>query len=56
VFYVRGHTKKAYDRMFNQMKIGFHNQDIFTYNQALETMGKQYNVTMIDATEGMFKN
>lgn len=56
VFYVRGHTKNACDRMFNQMKLRFHKQDIFTYKQALDALGKQDNVTMIDATEGMFKN
>jgi hypothetical protein len=42
--------------MFNQMKLRFHKQDIFTYKQALDTLGKQDNVTMIDATEGIFKN
>jgi hypothetical protein len=56
VFFVRGHTKNACDRMSNQMKLHFHKQDIFTYKQALDALGKQYNVTMIDATEGMFKN
>jgi hypothetical protein len=30
VFYVRGHTKNACDRMFNQMKLRFDKQDIFT--------------------------
>jgi hypothetical protein len=56
VFYVRGHTKNACDRMFNQMKLRFHKQDIFTYKQALDALGKQDNVTMTDTTEGMFKN
>jgi hypothetical protein len=56
VFYVRGHTKNSCDRMFNQMKLRFHKQDIFTYKQALDALGKQDNVTMTDTTEGMFKN
>jgi hypothetical protein len=56
VFYVRGHTQNAYDRMFNQMKRRFHKQDIFIYKQALDDLGKQDNATMLDATEGMFKN
>jgi hypothetical protein len=56
VFYVRGHTKNTCDRMCNQMKLRFHKQDIFTYKQALDALGKQDNVTMIDATEVMFKN
>jgi hypothetical protein len=56
VVYVRGHTKNTCNIMFNQMKLHFHKQDIFTYKQALDALGKQDNVTMIDATEGMFKN
>jgi hypothetical protein len=56
MFYVRGHTKNACGRMFNHMKLRFRNQDIFTYKQALDALVKQDNVTMIDATEGMFKN
>jgi type VI protein secretion system component VasA len=56
VFYVRGHMKNACNRMFNQMSIRFHKQDIFTQKQALDTLGNQDNDTMIDATEGMFKN
>jgi hypothetical protein len=38
------------------MKHRFHTQYIFTYGQALEALGKQDNITMIDATEGMSKN
>jgi hypothetical protein len=38
------------------MKLRFHKQDIFTYGQAVEALGKQQNITMSDATEGMFKN
>jgi hypothetical protein len=38
------------------MKLRFHKQEIFTYGQAVEAFGKQENITMIDATEGMFKN
>jgi hypothetical protein len=56
MFYVRGHTKNACDRMFNRMKLRFHKHDIFTYKQELDALGNQDNVTMIDATEGMFKN
>jgi hypothetical protein len=56
VFYVRGHKKNACDMMFNQMKLRFHKQDIFTYKQALDALGKQDNVTMIEATEGMLNN
>jgi hypothetical protein len=56
VFYVRGHMKNACDIIFNQMKLRFQMQDIFTYKQALDALGKQDNVTMMGATEGMFNN
>jgi hypothetical protein len=49
VFYVRGHTKNACDITFNQMKLRFHKQDIFTYGQTVDALGKQENITMIDA-------
>jgi hypothetical protein len=51
-FYVRGHTKNSRDRTFNQMKPRFNKQNIFTYGQTVEALGKQENITMIDATEG----
>jgi hypothetical protein len=38
VFYIRGHTKNACDRMFNQMKLQYHKKDIFSWSQALETL------------------
>jgi hypothetical protein len=52
-FYIRGHTKKACDRLFNQMKIRFHKRDVYSYKNLLEIIRAQYNVTIIDATEDL---
>jgi hypothetical protein len=38
------------------MKIRYHKQDIFTYAQAFEVLGKQDNVAMVDAMEDILKN
>jgi hypothetical protein len=56
IFYVRGHTKTACDRLFNQMKIRFHKDQVHSYRVALDVLNNQPNVTMIDATEEMFKD
>jgi hypothetical protein len=55
VIYVRGHTQNACDRTFNQMKLPFHKQDMFTYGKSVEALGKQDNITMINAKEDMLK-
>jgi hypothetical protein len=56
VFYVRGHTTNACDRLFNQMKIHFHNDQVHSYRMALKILNSQPNVSMIDATQDMFKD
>jgi 16S rRNA G1207 methylase RsmC len=38
------------------MKLCYHKQGITTYGQSVEALGKHGNITMIGATEGMFKN
>ena len=38
LFLVKGHTKNAADRMFNLLKLSYHNKDIFTYEQLYETL------------------
>jgi hypothetical protein len=50
IFYVRGHTKNACDRLFNQMKIRFHKDQVHLYRVSLDVLNSQPNVTMIDAT------
>jgi hypothetical protein len=56
VFYIRGHTKNACDRMFNQMKLKYHKKDIFSWSQALETLNTKEHVRIVDAQEAMFKD
>jgi hypothetical protein len=56
IFYVRGNTKNACDRLFNQMKVRFHKEQVHSYRVALDVLDIQTNVTMIDATEEMFKD
>jgi hypothetical protein len=60
IFHVRGHTKNACDRLFNQMKIRFHKGQVHANRVALDVLNSllnsQPNVTMIDATEEMFKD
>jgi hypothetical protein len=54
--YVRGYTKNACDRTFNQMKLKYHRKDVFTWSQAIKTLNIKDNVRMIDAQESMFKD
>jgi hypothetical protein len=49
-FYIRGHTKNACDRTFNQMKLRFHKSNVFSYQQLLDSFGQQDNVTIINTT------
>jgi hypothetical protein len=39
--YIRGHTKNACDRLFNQMKIRFLKRDMYSYKNILEIIGAQ---------------
>jgi hypothetical protein len=54
--YVCGHTKKACDCTFNQMKLKYRKKAVFTWSQAIETLNIKDNVRMIDAQESMFKD
>jgi hypothetical protein len=56
IFNVIGHTKNACDRLFNQMNIRFHKDQVHSYRVALDVLNSQPNVTMIDATEEIFKD
>ncbi len=38
IFYVRGHTKNACDRLFNQLKKHYHKQQIFTMGQMVTAL------------------
>jgi hypothetical protein len=56
VFYIRGHTKNACDRMLNQMKLKFHRSEIFSWGQAIETLNIKEHVTIVDAQKSHFKD
>jgi hypothetical protein len=56
VFYIRGHTDNACDRMFNQMKLKFQRRDIFSWGQALETLNTKEHVNIVGAQESHFKD
>jgi hypothetical protein len=47
IFYVRGHTKNACDRAFNQLKLRYHNQNIYTVPQAIKVLDTQPNIKAI---------
>jgi hypothetical protein len=55
-FYIRGHTKNACDRTYNQMKSKYHKKDIFTWEQALQTLNIKEHVNVVDTKEDVFKD
>jgi hypothetical protein len=42
--------------MFNQMKLKYHNQDIFSWSQSISTLGVKEHLLIVDANESMFKD
>jgi hypothetical protein len=44
IFYIRGHTKNACDRLFNQLKKRYHRQQIFTMGQLSDVLNSSPNV------------
>jgi hypothetical protein len=56
VFYIHSHTNNACDCMFNQMKLKYHKQDIFSWSQEIATLGVKEHVLIVDAKEFMFKD
>lgn len=56
IFLVRGHTKNACDRLFNLMKLRFHKEDCYTFSQLKTLLSKQDDVTIYDASKGIFFN
>ena len=61
LFYVHGHTKNVCDCMFNQLKAGFHNCDIYTYNHPsehdnhLSVLNQAEDVMVVDCRNTAFK-
>jgi hypothetical protein len=54
VFYIHGHTNNACDRLFNQIKLKYHKNDIFLWSEAIQTLDNNDNVRIIDAHKSMF--
>jgi len=50
VFLVKGHTKNSADRMFNLLKHRWHKMQVYTYQQALESLAVNDDVTVIDSS------
>jgi hypothetical protein len=42
--------------MFNQMKLKYHKQDIFSWSQAIATLGVKEHVLIVDTKESTFKD
>jgi hypothetical protein len=55
-FYIRGHTKNACDRTYNQMKSKYHKKDILKWEQALQTINIKEHVNVVDTKEDVFKD
>jgi hypothetical protein len=55
-FYIRGHTKNACDCTYNQMKLKYHKKDIFTWEQALQTLNIKDHVNVVDTKDDVFKD
>ena len=53
-FYIRGHTKNACDRLFNQMKRNYHKSQVFTMQELIARLNEQPNVTVLQATPSFF--
>ncbi len=49
IFYVRGHTKNACDRLFNQLKLQYHRSQVFTMGQMVQLLNSSLNVSFKEA-------
>ena len=56
LFFVRGHTKNAADRLFNLLKHGYHNRDIFTFDELLQVLSEHDQVNVRRMKPSNFKN
>jgi hypothetical protein len=45
IFYVRGHTKNACDRLFNQLKLRYHRHQTYTMRQLVDLLNTSLNIT-----------
>ena len=49
-FLVKGHTKNTCDRMFDLLKVKWHQSNVYTMDQALEVLNAMENVSAIEAS------
>jgi hypothetical protein len=49
IFYVRGHTKNACDRLFNQLKLRYHKSQTYTMRQMVDILNASPNITFKEA-------
>ena len=54
IFYVRGHTKNACDRLFNLLKIRYHKRNVYTFTQLLKTCNEMIDCTVHEVHEDDF--
>jgi hypothetical protein len=50
IFYVRGHTKNACDRLFNQLKLRYHKHQTYKMKQMIELLNSSPNMTFKEAS------
>ena len=49
-FLVKGHTKNTCDRMFDLLKVKWHQSNVYSMDQALEVLNAMENVSAIEAS------
>jgi hypothetical protein len=54
--YVHGHTKNVCDLTFNQRKLKYHKNDVFTWSRVIKTRNVNENLRIIDAQESTCKD
>ena len=54
-FLVKGHTKNACDCLFNLVKLQYHRKNIYTYNDLLENLNDNEDITAIKMEKEEFK-
>lgn len=55
LFLVRGHTKNNCDRLFNLLKLHFHDQNVYSYPQLLKVLEGEHK-TILETEEGDFQD
>ena len=56
IFLIVGHIKNAADRLFNALKINYHQQNIYTVKQLFEVLSRSNYVTIVPTEDEDFKD